>query len=95
MDGALSATELQAVADEVQRKGKLKELADSLEMTTHLHMNIQGVNLLERWQSEMKQFSIHTKSHLVHHLRCVNLNDTAERYYVNSCIQIPYFVYAV
>ena len=82
------------MADEVQREGKLKELADSLEMTTYQKI-IQGVTLLERWQNEMKQFDIHTRAHLVHHLRCVNLNDTAERYYVNSCIQISYFVYAV
>ena len=67
------------MAQEVQRAGKLKELADSLEMTTHCQYNIQGADLLDRWQQDMERFSIHTRSHLVHHLRCTNLIHTAER----------------
>ena len=71
------------IRDRIQREeGKLKELADSLEMTVHFQEDTQGVILLDRWQSDMKQFNIHTRSHLVHHLRCVNLDDTANRYYV-------------
>ena len=67
------------MAKEVQRAGKLKELADSLEMMTHYRSNIQGADLLDRWQKEMERFHIHTRSRLVHHLRCINLTDTAQR----------------
>ena len=76
----LTTAELQAVAQEVQSKGKLKELADSLEVAIHYKSNIEGHLLLDRWLKDMKQFNLHAKSHLVHHLRCVDLNDIAERY---------------
>ena len=77
------------MAQEVQSKGKLKELADSLEVAIHYKSNIEGSLLLDRWQKEMNQFNLHARSHLVHHLRCVNLNDIAERYekccYLTQC----------
>ena len=66
----------------MESKGKLKELADSLEMSTHYSDHIQGAILLERWQKEMNQFDVHARAHLVHHLRCINLNDIAERFYI-------------
>ena len=50
-------------------------------MTIHYNQSIQGIDLLDRWQTEMKQFNIHARSHLVHHLRCINLDDIANRYY--------------
>ena len=77
--GIISKAELQAVAEEVQRTNKLKELADSMEMAIHFRSSVQGAELLDRWQKEMEHFNIHTRSHLVHHLRCVNLTDTAHR----------------
>ena len=67
----------------MESKGKLKELTDSLEMSIHYSDHIQGAVILERWQKEMNQFDIHARAHLVHHLRCVNLHDAAERFYIN------------
>ena len=52
-------------------------------MMIHYKQSItQGIVLLERWQTDMAQFNIHTRSHLVHHLRCINLNDIADRYII-------------
>lgn len=82
LTGAVSKAELEVVAQEVQRADKLKELADSMEMAIHFRSSVQVANLLDRWQKEMEQFNIHTRSHLVHHLRCVNLTDTAHRYLI-------------
>ena len=79
MTGSLDRAELQAVGEEVKKQGKLQALAKSLEMTTHYEQSTQGMDLLDRWQTEMKQFNIHARSHLVHHLRCINLNDIADR----------------
>ena len=78
-------------------KGKLKELTDSLEMSTHYSVHVQGAVILERWQKEMNQFDLHARAHLVYHLRCINLNDTAERFYklkynnyVYVTLHVPY-----
>ena len=79
LTGSLTKAEFQVIGEEVQRKGKLHALAESLEMTTHYKQSTQGVDLLDRWQTDMKQFNIHTRSHLVHHLRCIGLEDTADR----------------
>ena len=50
-------------------------------MTVHLNTkDITGVELLQRWQNEMKHFGVHARSHLVHYLRCVKLESTANRY---------------
>ena len=44
--GDLSDTELQEVARDVQRSGKLKELADELEMVPQLQSLQHNVNFL-------------------------------------------------
>ena len=75
--GELSDRELQGVACDVQRSGKLIELADELEMPLH------GVNapitLLHRWRCEIKN-GLEAHSLLVHHLKCIGLRETSERY---------------
>ena len=81
MTGSLDRAELQAVDKDVQKEGKAQALAESLEMITHYKQSTQVIDLLDRWQTEMKQFNVHTRSHLVHHLRCVNLDHIADRYY--------------
>ena len=80
MTGSLDRAELQAVDKDVQKEGKAQALAESLEMITHYKQSTQVIDLLDRWQTEMKQFNVHTRSHLVHHLRCVNLDHIADRY---------------
>ena len=78
--GVVTETELQCIAEEVSRNGKCKELAEALEMTSHLQGDVTAYDLLRRWKREMQQFSIHIKSHLIHHLRCINLLNIVERY---------------
>jgi cytoplasmic iron level regulating protein YaaA (DUF328/UPF0246 family) len=82
--GIITGTELQCIAEEVSRKGKCKELTEALEMTSHLHGDITAHDLLQRWKREMQRFGIHTKSHLIHHLRSINLQNIVERYHF-SC----------
>ena len=69
--------ELQKVADDVQGDGKLEELADELEMPLH------GVNapltILRRWHVEIKD-GLEAHSLLVHHLKCIGLPETSNRY---------------
>ena len=76
----ITETELMCIAKEISRKGKCKELAEALEMTSHLLGDITAHDLLQRWKQEMQQFGIHIKSHLMHHLRCINQQNTVERY---------------
>ena len=76
----IAPAELWAVTNEVVKNNKLETLAESLEMKSHLQEGIDGVKLLERWQTEMNQFGVHVRSHLVHHLRCIQLEATANRY---------------
>jgi hypothetical protein len=78
-EGVVTDTELLCVAEEVSRKGKCKELAEALEMTSQLQGDVTAYDLLQRWNHEMQQFSIHTKSHLIHHLRCIKQQNTVER----------------
>ena len=93
MTGSLDRAELQIIGEEVQREGKLQALAESFEMTTHYKQSTQGIDLLDRWQTEMKQFNIHARSHLVHHLRCINLDDTANRYCTNIVFLLDVHTY--
>ncbi|MCG8625556.1 MAG: hypothetical protein MJE68_26600 [Proteobacteria bacterium] len=75
----ITETELRCIAEEVSRSGKSKELAEALEMTSHLQGDVTAHDLLQRWKREMQQSGIHIKSHLVHHLRCINQQNTVER----------------
>jgi hypothetical protein len=79
-ESVVTDTELLCIAEEVSRKGKCKELAEALEMTNQLQGEVTALDLLQRWKHEMQQFGIHTKSHLIHHLRCINQRNTVERY---------------
>ena len=54
-------------------------------MTGHLQGDVTAHDLLQRWQSEMQQFGIHIKSHLIHHLRCIDQQNTVERYHYLLC----------
>ena len=83
--GDLSDTELQAVASDVQRDGKLKELADELEMVPQLQ-SLHDVNapltLLSRWRFEIED-GLKAHSLLVHHLKCIGLTGTSDRYHLH------------
>ena len=81
--GDLSDTELQEVARDVQRSGKLKELADELEMVPQLQSLQHNVNppltLLHRWHCGI-MIAVEAHSLLVHHLKCIGLTETSYRY---------------
>ena len=68
----------------VQRGGKLKELADELEIVFELESLRRDVNrpltLLLRWHVEIKKNGLEAHSLLVHHLKCIGLTDTSHRY---------------
>ena len=74
---------MQEVARDVQRSGKLKELADELEMVPQLQSLQHDVNasltLLSRWRSEIEN-AVEAHSLLVHHLKCIGLTETSDRY---------------
>ena len=88
--GDLSDKELQGVALDVQRSGKLKELADELEMVPQLESLRHDLNapltLLHRWQHEMEN-GLEAHSHLVYHLKCIGLPGTSHRYHLLQDIQ--------
>ena len=75
--GDLNDAELQRVASDVQRAGKLKELADELEMP--LHDVNAPITLLRRWNYEIE---LEAHSLLVHHLKCIGLPGTSDRYHL-------------
>ena len=74
---------MQAVACDVQRNEKLKELADELEMVPQLQSLQDDVNapltLLSRWCFEIED-GLEAHSLLVHHLKCIGLKGTSDRY---------------
>ena len=84
--GDLSDTELQAVACDVQRNGKLKELADELEMVPQLQSLQHDVNapltLLSRWRFEIEN-GLEAHSLLVHHLKCIGMRGSSDRYHLH------------
>ena len=71
------------MALDVQRDGKLKELADELEMVPQLeplqHDVDTSLKLLRRWHSEIEN-RLEAHSLLVHHLKCIGLRGTSDRY---------------
>ena len=81
--GDLSDAELQAIACNVQRDKKLNELADELEMVPQLQSLQHDVNapltLLSRWRFEIED-GLEAHSLLVHHLKCIGLTGTSNRY---------------
>ena len=80
--------ELHGVADDVQQAGKLKELADALEVVPLLESVEGDVNapytLLQRWRLGMVNDS-EAQALLVYHLRCIGLTTTSDRY-INSYV---------
>ena len=80
--GEFSDAELEGVAGDVQRTGKLRELADALEVVPLLESLEGDVNgpftLLQRWRQYIKEGS-EAHSLLVHYLRCIGLTKTAEK----------------
>ena len=83
--GDLSDTELQRVALDVQKNVKLNELADELEMVPQLESLRHDLNaplkLLRRWRFEIKN-GLEAHSLLVHHLKCIQLQGTSDRYHL-------------
>ena len=77
------------MAHDVKRKKKLKELADELEMVPQLESLQHDANppltLLRRWRHEIEN-GLEAHSLLVHHLKCIGLTETSDRYH--SCYKI-------
>ena len=76
-----SDSELQGVADDVQKAGKLADLADSLE-TVLLMKSLEGdvdapCKLLQRWRRV--ENTSEARSLLVYHLRCIELTHTSDK----------------
>ena len=81
---------MRAVACDVQRDGKLKELADELEMVPQLQSLQHDVNaasiLLNRWRFEIED-GLEAHSLLVHHLKSIGLTGTSDRYHLRYKIE--------
>ena len=66
------------MAADVQKYGKLNELADELEMA-HKSLVHDVYTLLQRWHSEIEN-GLEAHSLLVYHLTCIGLTETSDRY---------------
>jgi len=81
--GDFSDAELQGVADDVQRNGKLMDLVDALEVVPLLKALEGDINaplkLLQHWRLGVKSGS-EAHSLLLHHLKCIGLMKTSDRY---------------
>ena len=81
--------DLQTVADDVQRHGKLKELADELEMVPKLvslrHDENPPLTLLHQWHSEIES-GLEARSLLVHHLKCIRLPTSVRYHLISICV---------
>lgn len=79
--GGINSAELQGVADDVQKAGKLKDLADELEIMPLLKSLERDENLpfmlLKRWHKV--EFGSEAHSLLVYHLRCIGLIQTSDK----------------
>ena len=77
--GDFNDAELKCVADEVKRAGKLKELADELEMIHMLKLLENApLTLLQRWHCEVES-ELEAHSLLVHHLKCIKMPETSHK----------------
>ena len=74
--GGINSAELQGVADDIQIAGKLKDLADELEIMPLLDENLP-FKLLKRWHQV--EFGSEAHSLLVYHLRCIGLKQTSHK----------------
>ena len=72
------------MATEIKSKGKLKDVADALEMNYYLECVEDdpdaSVEVLRQWCSDMEEGEMHIRSHLVQHLRTAELKGVAEKY---------------
>ena len=79
----IGQTELEEVGKIVQSKGKAKELAETLEMTDNLNAlegdPNQAYELIFAWSVEMQQYAPNLRSHLVHHLSTIGIDNVAYR----------------
>ena len=78
------------MASDVQRNGKLKELADELEMAPQLeslrHDENPPLTLLRHWRHEIEN-GLEAHALLVYHLKCIGLTGTSDRYHlITICI---------
>lgn len=82
--GDLNNGELQGVADDIRRYGKLKELAEALEVVPLLPSLEDDLNtpftLLQHWRLGVES-GLRAHSLLVHHLKCIGMRRTSDRYY--------------
>ena len=82
--GDFNDAELKGVADEIKRAGKLKELADELEMNRQLKsLENAPFTLLQRWHSGIES-GLEAHSLLVHHLECIKMPETSHRYFYTT-----------
>ena len=66
----LSDCEIFTVAREVERLGKVSELAQALEMTDHTESD--ATILLQRWRKEMTSLGTPTRNDLLYHLTSID-----------------------
>lgn len=81
--GDFNNAELRGVADDVQRCGKLKELAEALEVVPLLS-SLEGdldtpFTLLRCWRLDVES-GLKAHSLLVHHLKSIGMIRTSDRY---------------
>ena len=78
--GDLNNAELLGVADDVQRCGKLKELAEALEVVPLLP-SLEGdpFTFLKLWRFGVES-GLEAHSLLVHHLKWIGMIRTSDRY---------------
>ena len=66
----LSDREIFTVAREVERLGKVSELAQALEMTDHTDSD--AIILLQRWRKEMTSLGTPTRKDILYHLTSID-----------------------
>ena len=67
---------MQGIADDVQKAGKLEDLADTLEAVPLEDDMNEPFKLLQRWRLGFEN-SLEAHSLLVHHLKCIGLTQTS------------------
>ena len=79
----LKQSELEDVGNIIQSNGKVEKLAETLEMTENLKALVgypnQAYELLFSWSIEMQKYAPNLRSHLVHHLTIIGIDDIAYR----------------
>ena len=78
--------ELQKIGTEVQQRGKIKELADTLEMGYCVRALAndpdEAITMLQNWSGEIKGDECpNIRLHLAYHLESIGMDDIVYRYY--------------